>query len=157
MDSYVLEKTPVIESPRDVLLSTIHLSHSKIKQMNAILPISNYGENGIQIISKPHHDKEIHSASMSRITYPVEQESKIADNSIILKGKYLAVGGKVNYSEIRDKSRDSKINQFDKQFSYRNYGHEPNAYSGIDINNSIINLAREKSNRRAESSLLKLK
>lgn len=157
MDSYVLEKTPVIESPRDMLLSTIHLSLSKIKQISAALPVSNYGENDMHIISKPHHEKEVHSVSLSRISHPSEQESKIIDSSIILKGRYLAVGGKVNHSGSRDKSRDIKINQFDKQFSYRNYANEANAYSGIEVNHSINSLIRDKSNRRAESSLLKLK
>lgn len=157
MDSYVLEKTPVFESPRDMLLSTIRLSNTKPKQMNAILPDSNYGESDMHIKSKPYHDKEAQSVSLSRISYPLEQESKIIDKSVILKNKYLAVGSKVNHSDSKGKSRDIKIKNFDKQFSYRNYISEANAYSGVEVNHSINSLIRDKSNRRVDSSVLKLK
>uniref|UniRef100_A0A7S3JAB0 Uncharacterized protein n=1 Tax=Euplotes harpa TaxID=151035 RepID=A0A7S3JAB0_9SPIT len=154
MDSYILEKSPTIDTYRDTLLNTIRIpQNGKMKQISGLLPHSNYGDMSVQLTRKSQLDKELHFNTVGKNSVSLDQESKIADCTIITKGKYLAIGGKMSNSETRNKSRDID----GKQFSYRNYIGEINAYSGHEVRNSVVNISREKSHRRAESSLLKLK
>jgi hypothetical protein len=162
LDKYVNKYANDFCDLEQILLNTIRIpSNGKLKQIINKLPRSNYRnlstESSDKLTYKDHYLLPLTRNIQSIGSNKSINSSSLVDHPSSLKSHSLSKSIKAHRFETRKKSKEPSLQNYENDFSYRDYGDANIDYSGTESHKLLIKKSFDKRNKKNESSILRLK